>query len=678
MKNERQIYFTVGSHEPLSHRLRTGNVSKEEIKLFKNEHSKENVDRLKDLGVNLIHTYCYKGFGLKAEKELINEVGEFAKYCHKLNIKVSAYFQTFPVYYETLFNEIETARNWLQIDYLGRPIIYGWQYFRHLACPNSEEFINYLEKVLKYVLEKVDFDFIMFDNVGWSPEPCSCHCKNCQKKFKEFLVRKYNCEIDKQSKDLKNIIGVDSLKYVELPHYDPYYPPDSLKKIRDPILQDWIIFRCKSIADVLERLYKIVKNFNKEINVSANIGTYPYFNSAYIRGEYLPYLAKGIDEVTFEAPFHSPRILENKAVLNHIRTYKMAYTLNKQCSNGESYSDESYYKLYIANTFAFNRTSNVCAGYILTKNEDILERKKYYDFLDKHKMYYSNIETMAEVAVLRSFSSLSYSFFEPLYSVIMLEQLLLLKNIPFDIIFDENLNNLKKYKVLVLANVEALSDDQIQLIKKFVEIGGSLLVTENTSFYDERYRPREIFGFYEIFRNKDLKEILSIKPPHNVPMVKEEKVKNIIKVQYGRGKAVYIPKVIPSVEFDVPRDPYFPFKQVYPKYIMPPKNCEEIFNSLKWLLNDNLLIKIKQNAITIAELTRQKDTKEIILHLVNFDIKKRSNNIEVELNIKNHLVKEIYNFSFEHRPRKIKFKKKGDKIIFKVRKFKTYELIVLK
>ena len=678
LSNKKNCKFITVSHEPLEHRLRTGNSSKDEIQLYKKEHTKENVDRLAFLGVNSVLTYCYKGFGLKFEKETIDEVAAFTEYCHQKNIKVSVYFQSFPVYHETLLAEDPDAAKWLQSDYWGKPISWGWQNFRHWGCPNSDDFILYLEKILKYIAEKVKPDFIMFDNVSWNPAPTDCHCENCKRKFRGFLAEKYNSPLEKPNGNLRNKIGIESLKYVDLPHYDPFYPPDSIRKIKDPVLQDWIIFRTKSLAGAMERLYNCVKKNGPDIEVGANLSCgFPYFNSAFIWGGYLPYFKNAVDTYSGEEPFHAPFIYKNGALTSHIRTYKMGHTLKTTAGNSEAGSDPKYYPLYMANAFAFNRTDTITAGYILAKDEDILEQKKYFDFLNGYKEYYLGAETVSKVAVLRSNATLAFSSFEPLYSTVMLEQTLLLSNIPFDIIFDEQLADLSKYKVLVLADVECLSDAQLAVIEKFVSDGGSVLVTENTSFYDEKYRPRTTFGLAKIFDHKELKEILSIAPPHNVPQIKKIQIKNMLKTDYGKGRAVYIPKVIPSIELSLPRDPYFPFKQVYPEYVALPENYKEIESAIEWLLGEKPAVEIEAKGTVLGELTKKYDSEELVLHLVNFDVDKTKSKIKVTLNIKKD-IREILNISFEHDEKKKSYKNKGNSLVFEVDGLKTYEAFCIK
>jgi hypothetical protein len=71
----------------------------------------------------------------------------------------------------------------------------------------------------------------------------------------------------------------------------------------------------------------------------------------------------------------------------------------------------------------------------------------------------------------------------------------------FDFLHEEKLSRdeLHKYKALILPNVALLSDRQCEQIADFVNGGGSLLATFETSMYDERNRKRSEFGLAEVF-----------------------------------------------------------------------------------------------------------------------------------------------------------------------------------
>ena len=66
-----------------------------------------------------------------------------------------------------------------------------------------------------------------------------------------------------------------------------------------------------------------------------------------------------------------------------------------------------------------------------------------------------------KVAVLRSYPSMAYNTLETQIAVNMAEQALQQRQIPFDIIFDQQMKQLDKYYVIVLANQESLTDEVI-------------------------------------------------------------------------------------------------------------------------------------------------------------------------------------------------------------------------
>jgi len=86
-------------------------------------------------------------------------------------------------------------------------------------------------------------------------------------------------------------------------------------------------------------------------------------------------------------------------------------------------------------------------------------------------------------------------FLEGLYAV------LLEGRFCFDLVHEDDLgpDRLRKYRALVLPNVALLSDAQCRQLRAYVETGGSLLATFETSLYDERGRARGDFGLGDIF-----------------------------------------------------------------------------------------------------------------------------------------------------------------------------------
>ncbi len=71
----------------------------------------------------------------------------------------------------------------------------------------------------------------------------------------------------------------------------------------------------------------------------------------------------------------------------------------------------------------------------------------------------------------------------------------------FDFVHEEKLDpeHLKKYSALILPNTALLSDQQCRQLRAYVDAGGSLLATFETSLYDERNQPRPDFGLADVF-----------------------------------------------------------------------------------------------------------------------------------------------------------------------------------
>ena len=80
-------------------------------------------------------------------------------------------------------------------------------------------------------------------------------------------------------------------------------------------------------------------------------------------------------------------------------------------------------------------------------------------------------------------------------------QALVEARIPFEMVHDRLLDTarLAPFKVLVLPNIAALSDQQCLQLGAFVERGGSLVATYETSLYNEWGVRREDFGLADLF-----------------------------------------------------------------------------------------------------------------------------------------------------------------------------------
>jgi hypothetical protein len=81
-----------------------------------------------------------------------------------------------------------------------------------------------------------------------------------------------------------------------------------------------------------------------------------------------------------------------------------------------------------------------------------------------------------------------------------LYQALLSGRFAFDYVHEDRLapEQLSKYRALLLPNIAMLSDRQCQQIRQYVESGGSLMASFETSLYDEDQKPRPDFGLADL------------------------------------------------------------------------------------------------------------------------------------------------------------------------------------
>ncbi|MDQ3652362.1 MAG: beta-galactosidase trimerization domain-containing protein [Acidobacteriota bacterium] len=80
-------------------------------------------------------------------------------------------------------------------------------------------------------------------------------------------------------------------------------------------------------------------------------------------------------------------------------------------------------------------------------------------------------------------------------------QALIEARIPFEMVHDKLLDgeHTDKFKLLILPNIAALSDEGCNQVRQFVNRGGSLLATYETSLYDEWGIERKDFGLSDLF-----------------------------------------------------------------------------------------------------------------------------------------------------------------------------------
>lgn len=132
--------------------------------------------------------------------------------------------------------------------------------------------------------------------------------------------------------------------------------------------------------------------------------------------------------------------------------------------------------------------------------------EEIYGWHHKNERYLRNERSLAQVALV--YSQQTATFYGGPRARATVEdhalgfyQALIEARVPFDMVHDLLLDtqHLAPYRTLILPNIAALSDAQCLQLTAFVERGGNLIATHETSLYDEWGKRRPNFGLSDLF-----------------------------------------------------------------------------------------------------------------------------------------------------------------------------------
>ena len=574
---------------------------------YEKEHTEEAVRKLRELGVTVVITHFYKGFGLEAEREHQKKALELAALVHKYGMKLGVYVGS-TIAYETFLAEKPEAESWFVPDYLGKPVFYDNQTFRKRVYFMHPGYREYMRRVLRMAEDEFHADLIHFDNTSMQAEPAIFQHPLAIEDFREFLKAKYTpVQLDKR-------FGFSDVRYVLPPKYDR-----PIGAINDPLFQEWADFRCVQLTRYYTEMEHLLRSLNPQVAVETN----PHSgisgrNTIWEQGVDYPRLLSHMDAVWTEEGDPAGVSAEG-IVVSRIRTFKMASTLHNTvfvASGGESGNT-----LEMAESLAFNRQCIGDLGGVLAGYDAREDQRRYVQFFHRNFEHYRGVDNLADVAVLHSFASLGFNNDRPAVSTMLFEQALIESKVPFDIIFDDNLKDLSKYRVLALADQECLDEAQMDLIRRFVSGGGAVVATEHTSLFTNWRERRPDFGLKDLFR-------VSAPAWQGIRGGDQFPASGVVRNQIGHGRVVYIPEIKPAIPKPLGA-------RMTSEYWKAPVNSKEILESVRWAAGGAFSLEVSAPPSVIAEPMRRPAGHELLLHLVNYDVARTPSvsNIEVSLRL---------------------------------------------
>ncbi len=586
--------ITVGNWDSMPiFRMRAGGAALSLEEDYARQHTEEAVRKLKELGVSMAVIHFYKGFGLEAEAPHMADARKLAALLKKNGLRVGVYVGS-TIGFETFLAEKPDAKQWLVPDFLGRPVIYSNHTFRRRVYFMHPGYREYMKRVLRVALQDLHADLIHFDNTSMQAAPPIFHHPLAIEDFRRHLAQKYTPE------QRTARFGHAEVRYMEPPAVDRL--PGA---IDDPLFQEWADFRCDQLTAYYAEMEEYIRGLNPQAAVESN----PHsgisgHNTVWAQGVDYPRLLSHMDIVWTEEG-NQAHATPDGTVISKIRTYKMAETLNNRIftyTGGERGG-----KLQMAEAMAFNRQTLGQIGDVLAGSTFPPEQKAYVTFFRQNFDVFRGVRSHPDVAVLHSYASMAYNSDLPWQSSTLAEQALIQAHVPFDIVFDAQLRDLGRYRALILPDQESLTDEQMDLIRKYVESGGGMVATEQTSFYDAWRRRRGHFGLRDLFG------------------VDAAASRRGVRHTAGRGRAVYLPSIEPVVQ----KPSGAPMTSEYWKL---PRNWREFIDDVEWAAKGFSLV-VKGPPTLVVEPLEQNGSR-LLVHLLNYDWERSASVENVEVSVR--------------------------------------------
>ena len=522
-------------------------------------------------------TSFHKGFGIEREKATMEDARTLAILLHKHGMKMGVYVSGL-LLYEELYEEFPEARNWNRILVNGQPDTYGDDGYRYRAFFNHPEYLNYMKRVCELAV-KAGADLIHFDVIS---QPYTNTHPMAEAMFRDWLQGRY------PQPDLWFFrSGLRLTSHVKIPAYPD---PTRFDAFDQPLMQEYLRFVSQLTGDYAAEMSTFIHGLNPETAVEFNPQGINGVNRVLASGIDHAAILPWLDSYWSEEPNHASFTADGR-LISKIRSYKVgeqyesqmfAYTGAVLPSAERATSQHPDARPTLAEAMAFNRQCLGDVGDPLAYKQYPEEGRRYIRFFRDHFELFEKTRSAAEVAVLRGFASMAYNNYTTHQQVGLAEQALIQSQVPFDIVDDHNLAALSRYKVLLLADQESLSDGDLKAIRSFVSAGGGVVATEGTAVYDQWRR----------LRPGDPKESLT------------------------GPRVVWLPRLEPRIAIP-------PHTNFTNRYWAPPVNISQLLSALGKAAAGQATLRITGPPSVAAAVYYQPEKKRYLVHLVDYNGEKR-------------------------------------------------------
>lgn len=440
-----------------------------------------------------------------------------------------------------------------------------------VTCPLGDYGFDFMNKVHGELAAKYDMDAIFCNR--W-PGSGVCYCESCKKSFREFSGREIPKVLDPQDETTQLYMQWHSKRAFEL---------------------------CKTWDSEIIR-----NNPNMRFIPNSNVGTTAFIDNKLL-GDYSDVLFADYQgrEGLMTPWFNGMTGKQLHAVLGDKPVGGIFSTGTTERRWKDSVQEKTELELWVSEAVA-----NGLRPWFTKFSVQVFDERwmpvvtKLYNKYRDWEKYLRNTKSKAEVALafsqhtaMKYASAISHHTMtknakdmtdelvnKPIYGFY---HALIEARIPFDMIdshyFDKE--HLERYKAVILPNVAVLSDADCAALREYVENGGALIATYETSLYDENGKRRDDFGLASLFgvhstgdyTANELNAYISVVSRVNSPVLREgfgAADARIIGTE-NRVGIKFNPADFEESPFKaVPAFPDLPMEEVYPRDL--PANYEEV------------------------------------------------------------------------------------------------------
>lgn len=333
------------------------------------------------------------------------------------------------------------------------------------------------------------------DSVGYG----GCFCDYCMAGFREYLLGSGN-EETLQSFGIKDLDSFDYGEFIRQNYYDLYKEViyhESNDEV--PLLDLFRTYQYQSVTEFMRQLKEEIVKTRQEVFFTANMAELmsSYMAVADVVDFFSPelYYAYPVNARTavryelgnaFDAPVNAaPNCVENKELMTGSRAAQVMKIYTAEAYAHGGYVQVPYGAPYFSGEYGVNQDRTAVEMETLYP---------YYDYIYNNKMLFEELWPMADVGVLYSFASIMGGTGGGSEDFSGCTQMLIENNIACRVVAtgdgtlihkqldDESLEGLK---VFVMPSVSVMSQNDTDVITRFMENGGQVVAFNDTALVDE-------------------------------------------------------------------------------------------------------------------------------------------------------------------------------------------------